>query len=391
VRILIAHSFYRLSGGEDSYVRHQVDLLDREHSVCLMAGRNEELGSTFRTFGRMLFSRAKEGEVKAAMRDFDPDIVHVHNAYPALGPAVHLAAKELGIPLVQTVHNFRMRCPNGYMFTEGQLCNRCEKGAYLNAVVHNCFPSKKQAAAYAGALWTHRFLLRLERQVRIFVTPSRFIHDCLVGWGVPEERVRTIPHFIEPYPGASSLPGDHGIYVGRLSSEKGVDTLLRALRMAEDPPFLVVGDGPLKEPLQTLARELGLRNTRFTGRMAHDQVEQTLEGSRFVAIPSLWHEPFGLVALEAMALGRPLLVTRRGCLPEFVSSGAGLLCEAENPVGMATQISHLFQDDDLCAEMGARGITLSLSDFHPSRHLDRLLTAYGADVGPASSAPTGGS
>jgi glycosyltransferase involved in cell wall biosynthesis len=389
MKILIAHSFYRVSGGEDTYVRRQVELLGRDHSVSLIAERNEELGSGFRTTGRMLFSRAKKREVKAAIRDFDPDVVHVHNAYPAFGPAIHLAAHELGVPLVTTVHNFRMRCPNAYMFTEGQLCIRCEKGAYVNAVLHRCFPTKKQAAAYAGVLWIHRFMLDLEKRVGTFVAPSRFMGDRLLAWGIAEERVRIIPHFIEPYPGASSLPGHHGIYVGRLSSEKGVDILLEALRLAGDPPFLIVGDGPFEQVLRTLAQKFGLRNTEFTGRMDHHQVEQTLKGSRFLVMPSLWHETFGLVALEAMALGRPLLVTRRGALPELVTSGAGLLCEAGNPRDMATHITRLLQDDDLCSGMGAKGIALSLSEFHPSRHLDRLLTSYRAEVEPANSTGTG--
>jgi glycosyltransferase involved in cell wall biosynthesis len=380
MRILIAHSFYRVPGGEDSYVRRQVELLGRDHSVTLIEESNERLGVDIRTAGRMLFSRAKKREVKAALQDFEFDIVHVHNIYPALGPTVHLAADELGIPLIQTVHNFRMRCPNAYMFTEGQLCNRCEKGAYVNAVLHRCFPTKKQAAAYAGVLWIHRSLLDLEKRVGTFIAPSRFMRNCLVGWGIAEERVRTIPHFIDPYPGASSLPGDYGIYVGRLSSEKGVDILLRALRLANDPPFLVVGDGPYEQFLQTLARKLRLKNTEFTGRMAQHLVEQTLKGSRFLVMPSLSHESGGLVALEAMALGRPLLVTQRGGLPELVSSGAGLLCEAGSPADMATGITRLLQEDDLCAGMGARGIALSLSEFHPKRHLDRLLTAYQTNV-----------
>jgi glycosyltransferase involved in cell wall biosynthesis len=207
------------------------------------------------------------------------------------------------------------------------------------------------------------------------------MHDCLVGWGIPEEHVRTIPHFIDPHPGASSLPGDYGIYVGRLSSEKGVDSLLEALSLADDPPFLVVGDGPFEQALWTLARKLGLKNTEFTGRMSQLQVEQTLKGARFLVMPSLSHESGGLVALEAMALGRPLLVTRRGGLPELVSSGAGLLCEAGSPGDMATQITRLIQDDDLCAGMGAKGIALSLSEFHPSRHLDRLLASYQETAG----------
>ncbi len=196
LRILYAHCFYRIPGGEDRHVRDQVDLVSRAHDVELISEANVDLAEGPATAARMLYSRAKKQHVGAVIDRFAPDVVHMHNAYPSLGPAVLLAARERGVPVVMTVHNFRLRCPNGFMFTEGAMCHRCESGLYVNAIVHRCFPTKKQAGAYAAILWAHRFVMRLEERIARFIAPSEFMGQRLLEWGIGEERVRVIRHFV---------------------------------------------------------------------------------------------------------------------------------------------------------------------------------------------------
>ena len=150
VKILLAHSFYRVPGGEDGFVRQQAELLSHDHMVELFYKRNDELSASITTATKMLSSGNREREVARVLGRFRPNIVHVHNVYPALGTAMHFASAKARIPLVMTVHNYRMRCPNGLMFTEGSVCHRCQGGNYLNALTHRCFPSKQQSAAYAG-------------------------------------------------------------------------------------------------------------------------------------------------------------------------------------------------------------------------------------------------
>ena len=145
MRILYAHSFYRAPGGEDRHVRDQVDLVSGAHDVELVSESNVDLSESPATATRMLYSRAKKRDVGRIIDRFAPDVVHIHNTYPSLGPAVVLAANDRGIPIVMTVHNFRLRCPNGLMFTEGALCRRCQSGVYTNALLHQCFPTMKQA------------------------------------------------------------------------------------------------------------------------------------------------------------------------------------------------------------------------------------------------------
>ena len=149
MRVLYAHSFYRMPGGEDRHVRDQVELVSRTNDVELIAASNADLPDTPATAARMIYSREKKHEILGIIDRFAPEVVHVHNAYPSLGPSVILAANERGIPIVMTVHNMRLRCPNGLMFTEGMACHRCERGLYAHAVAHQCFTSKRQAVAYA--------------------------------------------------------------------------------------------------------------------------------------------------------------------------------------------------------------------------------------------------
>ena len=375
LRVLVAHSFYRLSGGEDRYVTDQIELLRHRHVVELLRRDNDDLPGGAATLAQMTFSRTQERAVAEVVRGFGPDVVHLHNAYPSLGPAVHRAAGRLGVPLVMTVHNYRLRCPNGYMFTEGGRCTRCEGGAYFNAVMHRCFESRAQAAGYATALWIHRFALDLADRVDLFIAPSEFVGRRLLGWGLPPERVAVVPHptILRP---ATTAPGDYGLYVGRLSPEKGLDLLLDALRAAGDPPFKIVGGGPLLERLEARAHAIGLVGTEFTGHVSSDDVGGLLAGARFVVVPSLWEEVAGLAALEAMAAGRALLVADSGGLPELVRDGEGLSFPAGDAQALADGITRLLGDAELCAAAGERGLARARSEFSPERHLEGLESAY---------------
>jgi len=375
VRILIAHSFYRTPGGEDGYVRQQMELLRERHTVELLARQNAELSGGLSTVRGMTFSRGSNDDVESMVRDFRPDLIHLHNAYPSLGPSVHLVAAKRAVPLVMTVHNFRLRCPNGYMFTEGESCRRCEKGLYHNAVTHRCFPSRSQAAGYATALWAHRFLLRLDRKVSLYITPSEFVRRRMLEWGFEASRVEVVRNFTPVHEDSVEF-GDYGLYLGRISSEKGIDVLLHALKEAGDPPFRIAGDGPILEDLEALAGRLGLQKTEFLGRLSRADVLPTLRRSRFATLPSLWDENAPLAALEAMALGKPLLVSRTGGLMELVANGEGLSCPVGDVAALASALRELSTNDELCRELGSQASKRARAEFRAEAHLARLEEAY---------------
>jgi glycosyltransferase involved in cell wall biosynthesis len=277
-----------------------------------------------------------------------------------------------------TVHNFRLRCPNGLMFTEGAICRRCESGVYVNATVHRCFPTQRQAVAYAAILWAHRFVMRLEGLIARFVVPSEFMRQRLLEWGIGAERVRLVRHFVPSIWGSQveMNVGRYGAFVGRLSSEKGVHVLLAALQRAHDPPFVIVGDGSSRRALEDLAERLSLRNTRFLGWRSPDEVRDVVAGARYVAIPSVWEETANLAALEALTAARPLVVSDRGALPELVTGGAGLVARSGNEQDLSEKITLLMDDDEFCRRASAEALTFADRWLQPERHLAALESVY---------------
>jgi glycosyltransferase involved in cell wall biosynthesis len=361
-------------------VLQQLELLRAHHDVELLGPNNQELGAELRTVARMAWSKSLTREVLRAIERVQPNVVHIHNIYPALGPAVHLAARRGHVPLVMTVHNSRLRCPNGLMFTQGSLCRRCEKGIYIHATRNACFPTRRQAQAYAINLWMHRFVLQLEGRVSYFIAPSQFMHKRLLDWGMHENRVATVRNFTSVRSGASPEVGAYGFYVGRLSGEKGLRDLLLALQIAGDPPFRIAGAGPLAEQLQALAAELGLRRVEFLGWLDRQQIGRSMTEARYLVVPSRHDENAPLAALEAMAEGRPLLVAQSGGLPELVADGGGLVFQRGDVADLAAKL-RLLDDDKLCLEAGTAALRFAREELAPDIHRQRLEEVYSAVSG----------
>lgn len=385
MRILIAHSFYRQMGGEDRYVTQQIALLGKSHEVRLEGRSNAELDAGPLTAARMIHNRNERRAMDRAIDAFKPDVIHLHNPYPSLGPAVHQAAAGAGVPLVQTVHNFRLRCPNGLMFTEGAPCQRCIGGRYDHAVRHGCFASRGQAVAYAASLWVHRFGMRLEDKVDVYVAPSRFVHDRLREWGFAEERVALVRNFTTP-PIVSMPVGESGLYLGRLSGEKGVGVLLHALKILGDPPFEIAGEGPDAERLRALAEHLGLRRLRFLGVVPEAAVPATIERARYAVFPSTWDENAPLAALEAMGCGRPIVASAVGGLPELAEDGRGRLFPAGDERAMAEAIG-IYADRKIATGDGTRARDFILETCSPAAHERSLIDVYAQAQGRTGRGP----
>jgi glycosyltransferase involved in cell wall biosynthesis len=388
MRILVAHCSYRSRGGEDQYVRDQLELLRPHHDVTLFEQRNEDLPEGLGTAARMGWS---PGVVRAAERYIGssaPQVVHLHNAYPGYGPAVHLAAEKLSIPLVMTVHNQRLRCPNGVMFTDGGVCRRCENGNYLNAPLHRCHTSRRQSVVYATSLWFHRFVMRLEKRVAMFIAPSGFMARRLASWGIRSDRIVVVRNFTWPSPNPSSQVGLFGLYVGRLSAEKGVDDLLEALAIAGDPPFRIVGGGPLEGAIRAQATRLGLRRSEIVGRLPPSDVRQMLREARFVVVPSRCEENAPLAAVEALSEGRPLVVPNAGGLPELVEASGGRVYAPGDVHDLAQTIRCLIDDGELCRTLGHGALQYYRQALDPTAHRNALEAAYRSALAGAHRDPT---
>jgi glycosyltransferase involved in cell wall biosynthesis len=211
--------------------------------------------------------------------------------------------------------------------------------------------------------------------VALFLCPSEFVRARMVEWGFDPQTVAVVRNFTE-LRGAGGEPGEAGLYLGRLSAEKGVDVLLHALALAGDPPFRIAGDGPTMEALGALARRLELRRVEFVGHVDASAVPDLLEGSRYLAVPSLWDENAPIAALEAMTAGRPLIVAATGGLPELVRNGEGLTFPPGDAAALAARIRTFTDDAAACGAAAECALTRARAEFTPERHLERLESAY---------------
>lgn len=314
--------------------------------------------------------------------DTRPDVVHAHNVYHHLTPAIFGAVQARSVPVVMTVHDLKIGCPSKLMLAPDGVCERCKGGRTWNAVVQKCHKDSRLLSGIV-ALETslHRLLGSYSRNVDRFVLPSRFHRDKLVEWGLPAERARYLPNAVD----VSSLmpdyrPGDRFVFVGRLSPEKGLDTFVRAVAAAGVPATLV-GTGPQEAELGQLALALDA-DVEFVGYRTGDDLFDLVRGARALVLPSECYENAPVVILEAYGVGTPVIGSDLGGIPELVVPGeTGLLAAAGDVDGWAARLRLLAdRPDDELAAMGRAGRAFVENGFTRERYLEGLLDIY-AELG----------
>lgn len=403
MKVVMANKFWFQKGGAEKYMFDLIALLVRHgHAAVPFAMRHpmnlesnyerffvseietREISSPWqalRTFGRMTWSFEAARKFRALVRETRSDILHAHNVYHQISPSIFDAARRLGLPAVMTLHDYHLISPNYGMFLNGRPAPPSPKHPYLWTVGHRAVEgSLSRSAAAAFKSWLHE-KLRAWRHVHRFIAPSAFLRDMLVRYGWPEERVEVVPHFIDlagREPAYTSA--DRVAYVGRLSPEKGVLTLLEAMRELPAKKCSIIGDGPDRARLTLVARNLGLKNVEFKGALHGDALSAELRKARAVVVPSLSFEVFGLSVLDAYALGKPVIASRIGGIPEIVRDGeTGLLFRAGDRNDLAVKLASL--DEDKAARMGRAGRALAETDYAPELHYERIMKVYRETMG----------
>ena len=330
-----------------------------------------------------VWSLSAQRRFSQVLEDLAPDVVHVHNLFPLLTASVPAVARRRGFPVVWTVHNFRIRCVAGTHFREGRPCHDCRPGWRVPAAVHRCYASSASASALVGAATAAYGTLARRRDI----TPVA-ISEAVARWlassgGFSPDRVRV------KYNGVARPEGgltpaerqDHLLYLGRLSSEKGVDHLLAAWKhVASDATLRVVGDGPLADKV----RETASADRRIVagGAVPASAVTACILRSRAVVVPSMWQEPFGRVAAEALAAGRPVITTGQGAASEIVDDASGWITGTD-PAALARAIDEAAASDALVAAKGAAGRDRHARLFSPEATTRALIEVYGEAIAEA--------
>lgn len=386
--VLQVHTRYRRAGGEDQVVEAERQLLEAAGiSVVQVLFDNADLrdsrslGGDLGLAAAAIWSRSAERQVRAAIATHRPDVVHVHNTFAAASPSVYAAAS--GVPVVQTLHNYRMVCPVATAFRDGQACTDCV-GRFVPwpAVLHACVHgSRTQSAVAATTLAAHRALGTYRRRIGRYVALTSFQRQLMIDGGLPAGRIGVIPNFLEPDPGIGDGPRSGILYVGRLTEEKGVRVLVGAA--ASGPGTIrVAGDGPLRH-LAEQADDAG--QIDYLGPLGPSAVFDELRRSAAMVMPSLWFEGFPLTVLEAFATGTPVIASRIGSLGEIIEDGVtGMLTEPHDAHRLAEKMAWAASHAEEMRQMGRRARQQYETRFRGPTHLGALLETYAAANGERS-------
>jgi glycosyltransferase involved in cell wall biosynthesis len=371
MKVLLIHDFYQAYGGEDAVVVAERKLLEEHgNEVTSYTRHNDEIKSykfqdKVKFFPDTIYSRRTNRELRALVRASRPDVAYIHNVFPLISPSVYHALHRLGGPMVQVVHDFRFWCPNGWFYIRGKICERCEHGNYLNAVRYRCYrDSYTLSALYSASIGINR-LAGMLTKISAFICLTEFTKLKLLEVGLPEDKLFIRPNFIDaarvtPRPG----DGNYVVYLGRLSPEKGVWTLVRAFEALKDPLLKILGTGPLEAALKGYVRERGITNIEFVGFKTGLEKWALLKGSSFAVAPSECYETFGMVVLEAYVAGKPMIASDIGALHYIVRNGkSGLLFQPGSVADLSEKVRYLIQRPAEIQAMGRYGRRLVETEY----------------------------
>jgi len=362
MRILLIHNLYRsrAPSGEDIVFNDECELLRTYgHEVVTYERRNDDIAAfSLREKAAILWqatwSRRSYAEIRALIRHSKPDVAHFHNTFPLISPSAYYACQAEGVPVVQTFHNFRFFCASGAFFRGRRVCEECLKYGAWYSLGHGCYrDSKAQTLPLAAMIWLHQQKDTWTQQIDVFIALTEFARKKYIQAGLPADRVVIKPNFMNEPPEPCYENQGYVIFLGRLSPEKGVETLLAAWKKFPDIPLKILGDGVQRSELEGIAQKAGLSNVEFLGFLPHAEAGQWLRNARFMVMPSIWYESFPLTIREALAGGKPIVASRLGAMATLIEDGkTGLLFEPGNPDDLAAKLRWLIENEDIAVQMG---------------------------------------
>jgi glycosyltransferase involved in cell wall biosynthesis len=378
----MVHNAYRYRGGEEQAVENDQALLEsRGHQVGVYMRGFDDLARVGRANAAIqaLWSARTYLEVRRLVRAQRPDVVHVHNIFPLISTSVYSAAHAEGVPVVQTLHNYRLVCPASTLLRDGRPCELCVGRAPWRSVRYRCYrDSRAQSFALSSILTLHRVIGTWNRQVDAYIALTKFGREIFVRGGLPADRI-FVRHNAITTPASSVRERSGGaVYLGRLSPEKGVRVLLEAWRSLPDVPLEIIGDGPLRDEVAAAIAAPELAHVRLVGPLPHDAALARLQRAGMLVFPSICYEGFAFAIVEALACGLPVVASRLGAQAEVVNHGvSGLLFTAGDPNSLRDTVRRLASSPDLRDRL-SDGARHEFHDrFSPDASYGVLMDIYG--------------
>ncbi len=404
MKILMVNSYHYLRGGGERCFFELSDLLrSRGHEVFPFSMdhpknlpseysdyfvsyidfptelRNPGIGSKVRVLNRVVYSREARQKIEAIIEHVQPDLVHIHGFVHEMSTSILPAIKAAGLPVVQTLHDYKIACPNTSFLSHGKVCEACKGGKYYNMTRFRCKRGSLAASMLASVeMYFHEAFRLYEPNIDLFIAPSQFMADKVREHGV-ETPVITIPNFIPPESfQAAYEPDNHFVYAGRLSPEKGIKTLLEATRrLRTDAILYIAGSGELEAELRQFVADHDLTNVRFTGHLSTAALNDLIQRAICTVVPSEWYENYSMVVLESLACGTPVIGTKIGGIPEQVIHGVnGLLFEVGDAAELAIHLQRLLDNRDEAIEMGRAGRQRIETINNPDTHYEQTMAVY---------------
>lgn len=382
---LVHNAYGRLSGEEVVVDSVRELLIAHGHRVTEYRRSSAELNGHAIGKAKAFFSGIYNPLAGIALRQkldiCRPDVVHVHNLYPLISPSVLVECRRAGLPVVMTVHNYRLICPNGLHMVHDEVCDECADGHEYRCVSKRCEGSFFKSLGYALRNAIARKLHLFRDNVTIYAALTEFQRRRLVAAGYPAERIAVVPNMVNGIAAPAQELGDWVGYVGRVSPEKDIPTLMGVAANEADVPFKAAG---AYERMPQLLDEAP-RNFEFLGHLHQEELRRFYRNSRIIVLCSTWYEGFPTILAQAMLHGKPIVCSRIGGLPEIVDDGVtGLLFEPGNAEDLASKIRYLWDRPDLCRQMGQAGREKALREYSPEKYYERLMAAYrtAIELGP---------
>ena len=410
MRILLVNYRYFISGGPEKYMFNIKAMLEQHgHEVIpfsVHSNKNveteyaryfvEPIGSRDATYfdeckktprvilqmlSRSIYSVEVEKAIQKEIREVKPDLVYVLHFVNKLSPSVLRGAKKMGLPVVLRLSDYFLLCPRFDFLFDKKPCEDCLSCGYRTCIRRRCVKGSLFASAVRVlSMKVHKWM-DIYRNVDAFVTPSEFLKGKLAANGFDESKIHCIPTFTtsKTQLGEPKV-GSYGLYFGRISEEKGVETVVKAFEKLPDRVVKIMGDDTTEEARRLMAyvREKGLTNIEFLGFKAGEELEEVIKGARYTLIPSVWYDNLPNTALESFQYAKPVIASNIGSLPELVEDGVnGFLFTPGDPEALAAKV-RLLDADAVAATMGAASRARLEQRFAPEKHYDALMAVFEA-------------
>jgi len=391
MKVLFVHNYYQSASpsGEDRAFQNEVKMQKNNGvEVRVYARHNDEIVE-YGTYEKCwlpaenIWSIKTYRDLQRIMKKEKPDVAHFHNIWYLVSPSAYYACKDVGIPVVQTLHNYRFFCANGLLFRNGSVCESCIGKLGLKGIVNGCYRnSRLYSIPIVLVEGIHRILSTYNKVVDAYIALTEFSRKKYVECGIIPRKLFVKPNVLMDVPVPRYSNNGDVVFVGRLSEEKGIDTLIAAVRHLRSnriniPKIQIVGDGPFKRQLENTIKTQGIDNIELAGHKEHREITDIVRSARFVVLPSLCYESFPLVIMEAYACGKPVVASRIGALAELVEGGkTGLLFEPGNARDLATKIRWLHEHEDACVGMGMNARRVFDDKYTAKRNFEALMHIY---------------